>query len=151
VQGAEDDLMVKAESAFMHDFLVDRLERIICDGGFPHVVYDATPECELLVDVFNEAGNKCGQTIRFSRRDIDSAAPANCLRLVEECGAEPGPQPAVALRDLFDQLRLTRFAGRLTTYGRRLIIHYAELSTAKLLQLPNRKFGVLCAPYATSG
>jgi glycosyltransferase involved in cell wall biosynthesis len=148
VQGAEDDLMVKAESAFMHDFLFDRLDRIIGDGGYRHIVCDATPTCELIALALKEAGQKDGHTISVARHGSDSAAPANCVRVVEEFSSEPGPEPVVSLRDLFDQLRLTRFDGRLTTFGSRLIIHYTDLSTAKLLQLPNPNFQVLCAAYA---
>jgi glycosyltransferase involved in cell wall biosynthesis len=149
VQGADDDLMVKAESAFMHDFMVDRLDQIIRDGDFSDLVYDTTPTCQLMVSAINEAQRKRGRIIRIAAHSVDSAVPANCLRLLEECGPEPAPA-TLALRDLFDQLRLTRFAARLTTFDGRLLVHYNDLSTAKMLEPPNPRFRILCLPYATS-
>ena len=150
VQGAADDFMVKAESAFTHDFLVDRLDRMIGDGGLADVVYDAVPAIELLVQAVNEAALKRGQTLRFTRHHIDQPSPDNCLFLTEDYPAAGAPGPCIALRDLYDQLRLTRFDSRLTTYNGRIIVHYADLSTSKMLELPNSSFKILLSPYGSS-
>ena len=145
VGAAGADLLVKAEHAFMHDFLSARLVQIIDDGCFEEVRYAPRGLAALLVP---ELKLRLPDVVFFAELPagaLEAARP--CLSLVDEAVGEPN-RFSMALQDLFSQMKLSSYVGTLVAEQGRVTVRYNDPATAHLLSMPTRSFEVMRAKYS---
>ncbi|WP_431858446.1 glycosyltransferase family 2 protein [Azospirillum sp.] len=142
VGDVSQELLVHSEARFTHDFIIDRVVRILHDGEEEVVATLACPAVDAVVAAVRNTLPK----VRFEPAAAPSSAPVLCKR--REDAASLGPNARVlALDDLFAQIRLTGAAAVLAADEGRLGVRYADPVAEELLAQPSPSFDMLCAPY----
>jgi len=146
VQGASVDLLLHAERAFMHDFLVGRLVQLVQDGGFSSVMFENSAMGKLLMDVLRTHLPSLDCTLEGLERPQQGVSLYVCESFP---GADCCDPSAIAVSDLFAQFRLSACDARLTALNQRLEVTYDESDTAELAGKACASFNVLCSRYTT--
>jgi len=145
--GVHETLLLKCESDFIHDFLVDRVASILGDAEFAtvHVTASETAQAAVADLALKLPG------VRF--RDADPAAGGEgieilvCGERAELAGFAPTPR-CVALDDLFSQLRLSVTEARLAADQGRVTVHYRDPAIKLEATRPLPAFDMIRAPYS---
>jgi glycosyltransferase involved in cell wall biosynthesis len=145
--GALDmEVAVLCEYHFMHDVLMERLERQIKDAQYKRVLVVAGSICEKLLANWDMA-----------KITINSAEEAPELRLLEDVILlDDWPKGEVnlastgvfTLLDLMPQLRLTKFQCQIGVSGDRLHFIFSQPEILSVLSRPHEGFQILCSPYS---
>jgi Glycosyl transferase family 2 len=130
VGGASPALLVQVEFNYIHDFLMSRLVQIIGDGCFEKIRYSEQSVFALLIPELKSQLPDCIFV------DLDSD--------ITKCHAEW----KLTLDDLFAQLKLSAFSGKLIAQGRRVVVSYEAAQAAEYLLDPSASFEVLNTRYA---
>jgi hypothetical protein len=139
----QEPLMVRAEAAFIHDFIVDRLKTMIADGQYGEVSYSAAPATELAVSILAPALPDA----RFVRREVLGGSAGFHLR-DGRAAAGSWQSCGIAIEDLCDQVRLTLHGARLTVRDGRLSLDFIDAGISQLAAQAVPSFEVLNAPYS---
>lgn len=138
----QETLMVRAEAAFIHDFLLERLTTLIADGQYGDVVYSAAPTTELVVSILARTLTE----VRFAR--FEEPGDARGFHLRDGRSPAGGWQGCgVAIEDLCDQVRLTRHGARLAVRDGRLALDFIDAGINHTAMQAVPSFEVLTAPY----
>jgi len=138
------ELMVQCEARFAHDFVLERVARILRDGEESVVDVVASPTVDALVAAlrgvlpqvrFDPAAGPSSSFVLCERRDDATAL-----------GAGAGAR-VLALDDLFGQLRLTGFTAALAADDGRLVVRYADAAVEQAAAEPSTGLAMLCTPY----
>lgn len=148
IQGATADLMLFAERAFMHDFLVSRLVQIAQDGGFSRVVCENSAMGQVLMNALQAHLPDMNCALAGQQNGPEIAGL--CLYVCESFADAEGGRPAVvAVSDLFAQFRLSTSEARLVAAEQRLGVGYDDTLSAEMANKTCASFNVLCSRYTT--
>lgn len=147
VEGAPEEVLLKSEYHFSHDFLIDRISTIVRDAGFSSVYFTSQQIVHTMVeDLARELTD-----IAFVELLPESMVGDIEILLVASRTDEAAVSRAshiIALDDLFGQLRLTARACRLVVNQGRIVIQYDDPAAMNSLAQPSPGFNVICTPYS---
>lgn len=145
IQG--DEMLLKCEYHFTHDFIVDRIECIIRDGELKKVHYVKSD----IVDVVVFDISKTLPEVLFIPfdliSDIDDVRYLICNRYTDPSVPE-SVKNKIALEDLFLQVRLTEYDAVLNSIESRIVVNYATPGVIDKLITASHAFNILCSPYS---
>lgn len=147
VEGATQDLLIKCEYHFSHDFLINRIATIVKDAELDTVHYIDTDITQSVVSSLAALLPQIGFVA------FDAKPTGEEVRLVI-CGDRSDvPEtvssvPLIAVNDLFEQVRLTQYRGWLVNSNQRLIVQFADTEVLQVLLAPSHAFQIICTPYS---
>jgi glycosyltransferase involved in cell wall biosynthesis len=141
-----DDIAVLCEFHFLHDMLMERIQRQVKD----------TQQKRLLV-VKNSLCNALALNWGADVTVCDNKNQAIELRTAEDTvwldewpleASDTLPAGVSILIDSLNQVRLTQLPCQLSVVEGRLHMHFSQPEVQKILSEPNQGFQILCAPYS---
>lgn len=143
IDPTSEPLMLRAETEFIHDFLVQRLAALIRDGQYDVCRFAPTPRVLQLLPGLRRAV----PSVEFR---TESPVADLLVFYLDDEGSDlaAGGRPGIALEDLCGQCRLTRRAAHLSEKGGRLTLTFADEDVDRLAFAAGPNFDVLRAPYS---
>ncbi len=144
-----EELLVKCEYSFMHEFVMGRLARVITDAACDRVSYLPST---LVNGLLSELQSRCPGT-SFEALTPGAELAGNTVLLSE---SNPGDQvndssrgTSVFIDDLFDYFRLTAHPAKLVLEGSRMAVRFASHAAFELLSENSGNFQRLCNVYSS--
>ena len=147
VEGATEELLLKCEYHFSHDFLVDRIVTILKDSELGTVCYVDTDIARMVVSLLEPL------LPNTSFVTYNTYLPNEQRRLlICECRSDMPDTASVfsliAINDIFEQVRLTQRRGRLVNNNQRLFVEYEDSDVLQILIASSHAFQIICSPYS---
>lgn len=147
VGGATEDLLIQCEYHFSHDMVIDRIARVLGDSEIGQAYFLPSTTTQAVIAELSE------QLPKFDFIECDSEPMSDERKfLICEDGALSGSYSPhihlLALKDIFDQVRLTNRPCQLALLGKRVAVQYLEQEAIDQLLAPSRAFQILCSPYS---
>jgi hypothetical protein len=144
--GTPEDLFIKCEYHFVHDFVMERIATILQDRGARKIGYLPTAS---VCAVIEEIGQTIPDLRAIELSSADDIADADFVILEQAQQKTPEMKNVIALVDLLNQFRLTRHPGRPCLLQGRMTIQYTEQAAIDLLRGDTPSFRNICAPYSS--
>jgi glycosyltransferase involved in cell wall biosynthesis len=148
INGVTDELLIKCEYHFMHDFLVSRIASILKDAEFKIVYFNDSEFCKVIVAELKQLL----PDIEFHKRSSDSLSTDIEILICQnrdnhELPSDKVPRVA-AISDLASQVRLTMIPAELGVLDGRITLKYMQSETLIKLAEPSHAFQTICTPYS---
>lgn len=148
VGGVTDDVLLKCEYHFSHDFLIDRITTILKDAKFRSIYYSDDEAVSIVIDELSRKLSEIGFKKANGNLNVDEGSLLIAANLDDSYVSSGTFSHVIVLSELFQQIRLTQRPCQLKRNEKRVLVSYLNSTDYESLNTPSHAFNIICAPYS---